>query len=165
MSVDVPATTAAHAVEATGLGRVMRESMWGFPIVETIHICAFAIVVGSIVVLDLRLVGLSRRVPLGRLAAHILPWTLGAFAVAMLSGLTMFTAHAADYLTNGVFMLKMGLILAAGVNAAVLHMGAMQRSGAWDADAGPPARVRVAAAASILMWIGVIACGRLLAYT
>jgi hypothetical protein len=158
-------TTAAHAVEATGLGRMMRESLWAFPIVETIHIAAFAIVVGSIVVLDLRLLGLSRRVPLGRLASHVLPWTLGAFGVAALSGLTMFTAHAADYLQSGVFMLKMGLILAAAVNAAALHMGAMQRSGAWDADAGPPARVRVAAGASVLLWLGVIACGRLLAYT
>jgi hypothetical protein len=60
LSADLPVTTAAHAIEATGLGRIMRESMWGFPIVETIHIAAFAIVVGSIVVLDLRLVGLSR---------------------------------------------------------------------------------------------------------
>jgi len=158
-------TTAAHAVEATGLGRAMRESLWAFPIAETIHITAFAIVVGSIVVLDLRLIGLSRRMPVTRLAAHVLPWAIGAFVVAALAGLTMFTAHAADYLGNRVFMLKMGLILAAGVNAALLHIGAMQSAGAWDADAGPPARVRFAAALSIVLWIGVIACGRLLAYT
>ena len=144
---------------------MMRESLWAFPIVETIHICAFAIVVGSIVVLDLRLIGLSRRVPVSRLASHVLPWTIGAFFVAALAGLTMFTAHAADYVTNEVFMLKMGLILAAGVNAALLHVGAMRASGAWDTDFGPPARVRVAAAVSILLWFGVIACGRLLAYT
>jgi hypothetical protein len=144
---------------------MMRESLWAFPIVETVHIAAFAIVVGSIVVLDLRLLGLSRRVPAGRLAAHVLPWTIGAFGVAVLSGLTMFTAHAADYLGNGVFMLKMGLVLAAGVNAAALHVGAMQAAGAWDADGRPPGRVRFAAALSIALWLGVIACGRLLAYT
>jgi hypothetical protein len=154
-----------HAVEASALGRLMRESLWAFPIVETVHICAFAIVVGSIVTLDLRLLGLSRRVPVSRLAAHVLPWTIGAFLVAMLSGLTMFTAHTADYLTNEVFILKMGLILAAGVNAALLHVGAMQSVGTWDTDAGPPARVRFAAGLSIALWFGVIACGRLLAYT
>lgn len=163
-------TTAAHAVEATGIGRAMRESLWAFPIAETIHIAAFALVVGSIIVLDLRLLGLSRRIPLARLSAHILPWTLAAFLVAMTSGLTMFTAHAADYLGNPVFMLKMGLILAAGVNAAMLHVGAMRAAGRWDAeagdvDAGTPWRVRIAAAVSILLWLGVIACGRLLAYT
>lgn len=158
-------TTAAHALEATSAGRFMRESLWAFPIAETIHIMAFAIVVGSIVVLDLRLLGLSRRVPVAKLSSHIVPWTIGAFAVAVASGLSMFTAHTADYLTNPVFMLKMGLILAAGVNAAMLHIGAMQAGDAWDVDAGTPLRVKVAAGLSILLWLSVIACGRLLAYT
>lgn len=158
-------TTPAHALEATGIGRFMRESLWAFPIAETIHIAAFAIVVGSIVVLDLRLLGLSRRVPLSRLSAHVLPWTLAAFLVAMASGLSMFTAHTSDYITNPVFMLKMGLILAAGTNAAILHVGAMRRATAQDVDAPTPAGVRVAAALSIVLWLSVIACGRLLAYT
>ena len=158
-------TTALHAVEATGVGRYLRESMWAFPIVETIHIGAFAIVVGSIVVLDLRLVGLSRRLPVSRLAAHVLPWSLAAFLVAAASGLTMFTAHASDYLGNRVFMLKMGPILAAGINAGLLHAGAMRASGGWDVEAGVPGRVRVAAALSIVLWLSVIACGRFLAYT
>ena len=155
----------AHAIEATGLGKMMRESLWAFPIVETVHICAFAVVVGSIVMLDLRLLGLSRRVPVSRLAAHVLPFAIGGFLVAALAGLTMFTAHANDYLTNEVFMLKMGLILLAGINAGLLHAGAMRSVGSWDTDAGPPSRVRFAALLSILLWFGVIACGRLLAYT
>lgn len=158
-------STAAHALEASGAGRFMRESMWAFPIAESIHIMAFAIVVGSIVMLDLRLLGLSRRIPVAKLSAHILPWTIGAFLVAVASGLSMFTAHTADYLTNPVFLLKMGLILAAGVNAALLHVGAMQAGAAWDVDAGTPGRVKVAAGLSILLWLAVIACGRLLAYT
>ena len=157
--------TALHAVETSGVGRALRESLWAFPIVETIHISAFAVVVGSIVVLDLRLMGLSRRVPVSRLAAHVLPWTLAAFLVAALSGLTMFTAHASDYLGNRVFTLKMGLILAAGVNAGILHAGAMRSAGAWDAGTAIPLRVRAAAAVSVLLWFSVIACGRLLAYT
>ncbi|CAG0966942.1 hypothetical protein BURK1_01014 [Burkholderiales bacterium] len=158
-------TTAAHAVEASGIGRYMRESLWAFPIVEAVHIAALALVVGSIVVLDLRLLGLSRRIPVSSLASHVLPWTLGAFLVAATSGLAMFTAHAMDYLTNGVFMLKMGLILAAGVNAGLLHVGAMRAAAAWDVASGIPGRVRVAAGLSIVLWLSVIACGRLLAYT
>jgi hypothetical protein len=163
-------TTAAHALEASGAGRFMRESLWAFPIAETIHIAAFALVVGSIIVLDLRLLGLSRRVPIARLSAHIVPWTLGAFVVAASTGLSMFTAHTADYIENPVFLLKMGLIFAAGVNAAMLHVGAMRAAGRWDEDAGDagagtPLRVKVAAAASILLWLAVIACGRMLAYT
>jgi hypothetical protein len=59
----------------------------------------------------------------------------------------------------------MGLILAAGINAGLLHAGAMRTSGGWDVEAGVPGRVRVAAALSIVLWLSVIACGRFLAYT
>ena len=77
----------------------------------------------------------------------------------------LFTAHAEDFLANRVFILKMGLILAAGLNAGLLHAGALAKVEAWDTNVAPPARVRVAAAMSLVLWPCVIACGRLLAYT
>ncbi len=157
-------TTVVHAIESSGLGRMMRESLWGYPIVETLHIIGLATVYGSILVFDLRLLGLSRGVSVSRLARHTLPWTLGAFVLVLCTGLMMFTAHTADFLGNGVFMLKMGLILTAGLNAGLLHAGAMRAAGSWDAGMPPP-RVRWAAALSILLWTSVIACGRFLAYT
>jgi len=156
---------AMHAVEASGVGRWMRESLWAFPIVETVHIVGFALLVGSIVALDLRLAGLARRIPITRLASFIVPLAFVGFLVALPAGLLMFTAHTADYLGNTVFMLKMGLILAAGANAAWLHTGPLAQAAGFDVDAMPPAAVRVAAVVSIVIWIGVIACGRLLAYT
>ncbi len=156
--------TPAGAIETSALARYMREAMWAYPAVESVHIVALAVVVGSIVIVDLRLMGLSRGLSVARLAAHALPWTLAAFAVAVLSGTLMFTAHAEDFLTNRVFLLKMGLILLAGINAGLLHAGAMRHAAAWD-KALPPPRVRLAAGLSILLWIGVIFCGRLLAYT
>jgi len=70
-----------------------------------------------------------------------------------------------DFLGNEIFLLKMGLILAGGVNAGLLHAGAMRAVGAWDLGSMPPQRVRIAAALSIVLWTGVIACGRFLAYT
>lgn len=156
--------TPAGAIETTAVARWMREALWAYPMVEAVHIVCLAVVVGSIVILDLRLLGLSRGLPVSRLARHTLPWTLGAFVVVGLTGLLMFTAHAEDFLTNRVFMIKMGLILAAGVNAGLLHAGAMRHAAQWDM-ALPPPRVRAAAALSILLWIGVVFCGRLLAYT
>ena len=156
--------TPAGAIETSAVARYMREAMWAYPAVESVHIVALAVVVGSIVIVDLRLMGLSRGLSVARLAAHALPWTLAAFAVAALSGILMFTAHAEDFLTNRVFLLKMGLILLAGINAGLLHAGAMRHAAAWD-TALPPRRVRLAAGLSILLWIGVIFCGRLLAYT
>ena len=158
-------TTAVHALEGSGVGRMMRESLWAYPAVETIHIIGLAIVYGSIVIVDLRLMGISRTLSAAKLARFALPWTVGAFLVVMLSGSLMFTAHADDFLTNRVFLLKMGLILAAGINAGLLHAGAFRSVDTWDVRVLPPMGVRLAAALSIVLWTCVIACGRLLAYT
>jgi hypothetical protein len=158
-------TTALQALESSGVARWMRESLWGYPAVESLHIIGLGLVFGSIFVVDLRLLGVSRDVSASRLARHALPWTVGAFVLAMATGLLMFTAHAEDFITNRVFILKMGLILAAAVNAGLLHTGALRTVAQWDTVAMPPARVRFAAALSIAIWICVIACGRLLAYT
>ncbi len=158
-------TTAVHAIEGSGVGRLLRESLWAYPIVETIHIVGLATIYGAILVVDLRLLGLARGLSVTRLTRLALPCALAAFPVVLATGLLMFTAHAADFLGNRVFLLKMGLILAAGLNAAMLHAGAFRTVAGWDTDALPPSSVRVAAALSILAWTGVIACGRLLAYT
>jgi len=80
----------------------------------------------------------------------------------------MFTAHASDFIQSGVFVLKMGLILAAGLNAALFHTITFRTADVWDSDEmrklPPPPSARLAGAASLLLWISVIACGRLLAY-
>ncbi len=156
---------AIHTIEASGIGRWMRESMWAYPGVEIVHIVGIGLLFGSIVVVDLRLLGLGRGVPVRKLVAHAVPWSLTGFALALGSGLLMFTAHAMDFIDNRVFLFKMGLILAGGVNAAWLHRGPYLRAATWDPEAPTPLAVRCAGALSILMWIGVISCGRLLAYT
>ncbi|MEP6679500.1 MAG: DUF6644 family protein [Betaproteobacteria bacterium] len=157
--------SAAHAVEASGVGRWMRESLWAYPGVEIVHIAGLGLLFGSIVIVDLRLLGLGRGVPATRLAALAVPWTLGGFLLALCSGLLMFSAHADDFLGNRIFLLKMSLIFVAGMNALWLHLGPFAHAGAWNLDGVPPARVRAAAALSMALWLCVIACGRLLAYT
>jgi hypothetical protein len=153
------------AIEMSALGVAMRQSLWLYPIVEIVHLTGIALLVGSIAMLDLRLLGLSRSVPLRRLASHILPWTAASFLLIVPSGLSMFVAHAGDFIASPVFVLKISLILTAGVNAAVFHAGAFRGAAEWDVNRPPPAAARVAAALSLLLWISVIACGRLLAYT
>jgi len=152
-------------IESTALGLAMRQSTWLYPAVETAHIIGLAILVGSVAVLDLRLLGFSRSLPVRRLAAHVLPWSIAGFALILPSGLMMFVAHAGDFLSNPVFALKVCLILGAGTNAAVFHAGVFRGAAAWDVDAMPPPAARAAAALSLLLWLSVIACGRLLAYT
>ena len=152
------------AIEASPLAVAMRSELWMYPIVEIIHISGFVVLVGSIVVLDLRLLGLSRSISARALSRHVLPWTLGALFLIVPTGLLMFMAHASDFVTNRAFQVKLGLILLAGVNAAIFHTGAFRSFALWDRDADPPAAVKLHAAASIAIWVGVLACGRLLAY-
>jgi len=159
---------ALGALEGSGLGQAMRQWLWLYPSVETVHLVGIGLLFGSIAVLDLRLLGFSRSIPAKKLASHVLPWTLGSFLLIIPSGFLMFTAHATEFIESEVFLLKMGLILAGGVNAGVFHTTVFRSADVWDSEEmrklPPPPSVRAFAAISLLLWISVIACGRLLAY-
>lgn len=155
-------------IEASPLAQAMRQWLWLYPSVEIVHLAGIALLFGSIAVFDLRLLGLSRDIPLRKLASHVLPWTGASFLLIIPSGLLMFTAHASDFLQSGVFVVKMGLILAAGLNAALFHTITFRTVDVWDSEEmrrlPPPPSARFAGAASLALWLSVIACGRLLAY-
>lgn len=152
------------ALESAPLAVAMRHDLWLYPIVEIVHITGFVVLVGSIFVLDLRLLGLSRSLSARALARHVLPWTLGALLVIVPSGFLMFMAHASDLIGNRAFQLKLALIALAGINAALFHTRTHGAVPQWDREAPAPAAVKLHAAASLTIWIGVLACGRLLAY-
>jgi hypothetical protein len=156
------------ALEASGLGQAMRQWLWLYPSVEIVHITGIALLFGSIAVLDLRLLGLSRSIPVKSLTRHVLPWTAASFLLIVPSGLMMFIAHASDFISSPVFVVKMCLIMLAGLNAALFHAIVSPSVGVWDAEEmrklPPPPSVRFSAVASLLIWVSVIACGRLLAY-
>lgn len=156
--------SAFAAIERTALAVAMRQELWLYPSVEILHILGFVTLVGSIAVLDLRLLGLSRGVSVSALARHVLPWALGALVLIVPTGLLMFMAHATDLVGNRAFALKLSLIFAAGINAAVFHAGAYRKVGEWDSGAATPAAAKLHAGLSLIIWTGVIACGRLLAY-
>ncbi len=159
---------ALGALEGSALGQAMRQWLWLYPSVEIVHIVGIALLFGSIAVLDLRLLGVSRHIPVRTLARHVLPWSAASFLLIIPSGLLMFTAHATEFIDSEVFVLKMLLILAGGVNAALFHTITLRTADVWDSEAmrklPPPQSARAAGALSLLIWISVIACGRLLAY-
>ena len=159
---------ALGALENSGLGVAMRQWLWLYPSVEIVHLTGIALLFGSIAVLDLRLLGFSRDIPARRLAKHVLPWTAASFLLIIPSGALMFIAHASDFIESEVFVIKMLLILAGGANAALFHTTVFRSAAVWDSDdmrrLPPPPSVRAFGAVSLLVWISVIACGRLLAY-
>ena len=156
--------TPLAALEALPLAAAMRHSLWLYPIVEIIHILGFVVLAGSVAMLDLRLLGLSKTIPVTALARHILPWTLGALLLVLPSGLLMFIAHASDFISNPAFITKLTLLSLAAGNALWFHLGPYQSVGTWQTKLSPPIAAKASAALSLLLWLGVICCGRLLAY-
>jgi hypothetical protein len=151
-------------VEQTALATAMRQEQWLYPAVEILHIWGFVVLVGSVVMFDLRLLGLSPQVSVRQLARHLLPWTWGALIVIVPTGTLMFMAHAGEFISNRAFVLKLLLIFAAGINAAAFHLGPFRGVQAWDSGVPVPVAAKLHAMLSLLIWMGVIACGRLLAY-
>jgi len=152
------------AIEQLPLAVAMRHDLWLYPIVEIFHIIGFVMLVGGIIVLDLRLLGFSKGLPLQALSRHVLPWSIGALLLIVPSGLLMFIAHAGDLVGNTAFIIKMVLLLCAGANAAAFHAGVFRGAAAWDTAVEVPLAAKRHALASLLIWAGVLACGRLLAY-
>ena len=153
-------------LEGSSLADSIRENDVLFPLIESVHVLAICLVVGSILAVDLRLLGLaSINRPLSRVTAGILPLTWGAFAVAVVSGGLLFISNATKYLGNGFFIAKLCLIGAAGLNMAIFHLIGAKDMSKWDNDARLPLPARLAGGASILLWIAVVACGRWIGFT
>lgn len=147
------------------LGWAMRSELWLYPIVEVVHIIGFVVLVGSVFMFDLRVLGLSKDIPVTALARHLLRWSVAALVLIVPAGLMMFTAHPHDFATNNIFILKLCLIATAGINAALFHVGVYRSVARWNTDIAAPAIAKVQAVLSMGLWVTVVLCGRLLAYT
>lgn len=151
-------------LEQRAPAQAVRESMWGYPIIEAVHILGFVVLVGAAFMFDLRLLGLSRSLPVSGMARHLLRWSrVGAMAVVP-TGLLLFMASATEMAASPVFRLKLVLIAAAALNAAVFHLTTFRSVEAWNSEAPTRPSARVAAVLSLVLWTGVITCGRLIAY-
>lgn len=151
-------------LETSGLAVAMRQWLWLYPVVEILHIVGFVILVGAAFMFDLRLLGLSRALPVSAMATHLLPRARLALVLVVPSGLLMFMAHATEMLDNPAFQLKLLLIAAAFLNAGIFHRWPFRAVGDWDTELPAPRSARLAGVLSLLLWTGVLACGRLLAY-
>lgn len=134
----------------------LKTNAYAYPALETLHLIAIALVFGTMCMVDLRLLRVIRAIDARLLARTLLPWTLAGFALALLTGLTMFISRIGDFIANPAFILKMGLLCAAGANAGVMHArGPLDDSSAIT---------RMQAALSLVIWIAIICCGRWIAY-
>jgi hypothetical protein len=129
---------------------------WAYPALEAAHVLGIALLVGNLVLLELRVWGAASALPVQALARLALAVSLAGFGLVVVTGLAMFSAQPNELLANRAFVLKMGLIALAGVNAAVFHA----RQGLTRLDAV----ARAQTALSLGLWVLVIICGRWIAY-
>jgi hypothetical protein len=156
-------------IEALPLSAAVRGDIgfeWLFPIVEIVHVISLALVFGSILMVDLRLLGVSSRdSAVSRLTDEMLPWTWSSFAVAVISGTLMFMSKAHVYWGNTQFRWKFLLMFLAGVNMLAFHFGVYRRVAEWDRTLPPPTAARIAGGLSVALWVGVIFFGRWIGFT
>jgi hypothetical protein len=154
------------ALQNTGLAEWLRTSLKAMPIVESVHVMALALVFGSILIVDLRLLGIpSTRRAVTKVADELLSLTWGAFGVSVVTGALLFIVNATTYYNNMAFRWKMVALLAAGLNMAIFQRVTFKSVAGWNKDVSPPAAARLAGALSILIWTTVIVLGRWIGFT
>ena len=153
-------------LDATSLAVAVRESAMLFPWTESIHVLTLTIVVGSIAIVDLRLLGIaSRGRSVGKLMQDVLPITWIAFLGALITGLMMFISQSATYMENFYFLGKMVLLMAAGINVLVFHTVTARSAAHWDITGTIPTGAKAAGAASLTLWTLIVIFGRWIGFS
>lgn len=149
-------------LEETSIAEWARVSIEGYPIIITAHSIGLAVMVGIVVVLDLRLLGRFREIPFTTFKKILVVAWLG-FVINFLSGLVLLTMQATDYVSNTLFLIKIGLVLLGAIITAQQHYMISSSSTSWSTT-GVPNSVKVVAIMSLVFWIGAIIVGRQIAY-
>lgn len=153
-----------EALQNSELPTALRLSDLAYPLVNAAHIAGLALLFGAIVPFDLRLIGFWPSVPLYALSRILLPVAIAGLILALTMGGLLFSVHAVKYAEMGVFQLKLLLVAAAILNALLLRRAAAWKHALAEPGRSLPPRVKAAAVSSILLWSGVILCGRMIAY-
>ena len=150
---------------ATRWSVALHESIYVWPLLESLHVLCLALFAGTTAMLDLRLLGAAMtHIPASAFTQRLLPWTRGAFVIMVVTGVLLFTATPVTYYNDLSFRIKLVLMAAAGLNVWLFHARTRRRIADWDLAVIPPNAARVAALVSLAAWTGVVIAGRLVAY-
>jgi len=149
----------------SALSNYIQEDPTAFPILEVLHVVAIALVVGSIFIVDLRLLNLcSKTYRVSRLLKAVLPMTGIAFTFAVITGFLMFASQPVRYLHTTPFLLKMGLLVLAGANMLLFHAWTHRGITKWDDGDAIPRAARVAGLVSLILWVAILFAGRFVGF-
>ncbi|MDO9317623.1 MAG: hypothetical protein Q7V56_05440 [Gammaproteobacteria bacterium] len=134
---------------------------WWFPLIESLHVVSITLMLGAILMVDLRVLGLAAtRYSVSTLSRELVPWSAVALGVASVTGIAMFITRASAHAVNPAFQIKMLLMVLAGINVAVFHLIIFRHNVDWDPRINTSVAARLVAASSIALWIGVMLAGR-----
>ncbi len=129
---------------------------WWFPLMESLHVLSITLMLGAILMVDLRVLGFAaKHYPVSVLSRELIPWSVASFGVACVTGLAMFITRASTHAGNPAFQIKMFLMALAGLNVAMFHLHLFR-----GADIASPAAARWMAGSSLGLWAGVMLAGR-----
>lgn len=148
---------------STPIADAIRTSIWLYPALETGHYVGLALLVGSIMLIDLRLLGFPKSLPLDAMLG-LLPWVWVGFVINLFTGSMMFIYGAESFGPNGAFQLKMTFMLLAGINALIFTVAASRSREAWVANGRVPLPIKSIATLSFALWLCVMTTGRWMAY-
>ncbi len=158
--------SALQYLQDTRIATAIREGETLFPWIECVHVLALTLVIGSISIVDLRLLGLRYRDrSVLETTSEALPITWTAFALAVLTGGLMFSSNAIAYAHNSFFQAKIALIAFAGLNMLGYHLVLGRGAASWHTAALTPLRARLVGGVSLALWIAIAACGRWIGFT
>ena len=152
-------------LDQTAVGSTIRQSLWLFPAIETVHLLGMAALVGTITVLDLRLLGWAmpqRRV--SEVTARLLPWAWLGFGVQVVTGVLLFSSEAVKIYGNPAFRLKMLLLLLSGIQALIFQTVVSRKLPTWDDRPALPVMAKVMGMISILLWLAIVTAGRFIGF-
>jgi hypothetical protein len=152
-------------LESTPWSIALHESIWGYPIIESVHVLTLCLFLGLAVMLDLRLMGVTMlRTPVSEVEGRLLPWTIAGFCIMVMTGALLFYAIPVKTYLNIFFRVKLLFLLLAGVNIWVFQLTISRSMSEWDLDPVPPRRARLAGGLSLVLWAGIVVAGRMIAY-
>ena len=145
------------------LNELMAASQWAFPICEALHFLGLCLLMGSVAVMDLRLLGFASSLP-ARVIHQLLPWAWVGFAINLITGVLFYVSNPAFYYPNPAFRIKLILILLAGANALWFQLTVHRDLDNWPEGAEVPSQAKLMASISLVLWVGVICFGRFIMY-
>lgn len=143
----------------------IRESIFVYPVVESVHVLSLYLFLGLVVMMDLRFLGIgNRHVQVSEIQKHLFPWQMSGLVLITVSGLVLSYAEPLRFYGNIFFRIKLVLLVAAVANAMIFHVTTYRSVGEWDQARVPPFPAKLAGAVSLIVWAGVVACGRMIKY-